>query len=131
MAGITVTREDLEGVLGTPVTDERFTAVHTAALRLIRTVYKPDPMAATGRAADVLSAVYTSIVMRLLTNPTGARSLGLGSANVTFGGSDVDIANAAVLSDSERRDLASLSARRPAYVVMRRLYESPSLPEVY
>lgn len=121
MAGITVTVEGIARILGTPVSTERAADIHAATLRLIRTGYRPDPMLAEGYAAEVLESVYTSVAMRLLTNPTGARSLGLGAANVTFGGPDEDFSNVASLTPNERADLGRLTARRPGFIRHRAL----------
>lgn len=121
MAGITVTVEGIARILGTPVSTERAADIHAATLRLIRTGYRPDPMLAEGYAAEVLESVYTSVAMRLLTNPTGARSLGLGSASVTFGGSDEGLSSVASLTDAERADLSSLAQRRPGFIRHRSL----------
>ena len=117
MAGITVTRDELSGILSMPITSERMANVDAAARRLMRSVYRGDISAADGYTADVLDSVYTSIVLRLLTNPTGARSLGLASANVTFGGPDEDFSNVATLTPAERADLRRLQgSSRPSFV---------------
>lgn len=129
MTGISVTQADLSGLIGSSLTTERYNTVHAATLRLLRTGTRVDIDTATGRTADVLDAVYTSVALRLLTNPTGARSLGLGSANVTFGGTDANISNPGSLTDDERSDLASLGARRPSYVRLRKL-NPPVAPDL-
>lgn len=132
MAGITVTKESLSGILRTTIPADVYQAVDEATRRIIRTGYRPDIDEAVGRAADVLSSVYTSVAIRLLTNPGGARTLGLGSASVTMGGTDEGITNQASLTDSERADLAALgSIRRPTYATLRSLYTRPTiLPEL-
>lgn len=122
MAGITVTREDLQSIGGSALTVERFNAVERTVLGLIRTVYRRDPALATGREADVLNAVFTSAALRLIANPTGARSVGLGSANVTFGGSDEDVSNAGSLTEPERTMLRSLRRPRPTSVSLEPYY---------
>lgn len=125
MAGITVTREDLQEISGMPISAAKFTAVSNIVLGLIRSVYRQDITLATGRSADVLNAVFTSAALRIATNPQGARSLGLGSANVTFGGTDEDIANTGSLSTAERLALQSIKKPRPTSVPLVP-YDDPS-----
>lgn len=115
-----ITRTEVEGLLDESFTPERFDAAYTSTLRVIKTAYKGDPEAATGHAADVVAGVVQSVLVRLLTNPKGARTVGLGSANVTFGGPDEDIARVFSLTDEEREDLAAVSpepARRAAFTI--------------
>lgn len=107
------TADELRDLTGSTVTEERYAAIHANAIRLLRTVYRPDPELAVGRVRDVLAAVALSVAMRLLSNPTGARSLGLGSANVTFGGADADITSPGTLTHGEAAMLRALK-RRPA-----------------
>lgn len=116
MSGITVTREDLQNLTENPITEARFQSVRTLVMGLIRTFYRREPDYAEGREAMILNAVFASAALRILTNPTGARSVGLGSANVTFGGTDEDIANIGSLSASERLALSSLKKPRPTSV---------------
>ena len=131
MAGITVTKESLSGILRTTIPDDVYNAVDQATRRIIRTGYRPEIDAAEGHAADVLDSVYTSIALRLLTNPAGARTLGLGSASVTMGGTDEGITSQSSLTDSERADLASLrNVRRPSYVALRKMSEPSLLPPI-
>lgn len=126
MAGITVTAADLESVTGAEIDAPRFAALDRVVRRLLRLSYAGNPDIAEGRTADVLNAVYMSVAVRLITNPTGARSVGLGSANVTYGGSDDDVANAFTLTDSERADLATLRRRRVSWVA-----QSPTITSYY
>jgi len=104
-----ISREELALVLEEDIRQDRFDALYNIALRTIRTGYDGDPEAATGRAADVVAGVIQSVMVRIMTNPKGARSVGLGAANVTFGGGDVDIANVFSLTAAERDDLSSVS----------------------
>lgn len=121
MAGITVASADLEQVTGMALTPEAWEALDRIVRRLLRLGYAGNPDIAEGRAADILNAVYMSIAVRIMTNPTGARSIGLGSANVTVGGSDDDVANAFTLAKSERADLQRLRGPRRSYVLLREL----------
>lgn len=116
MTGITVASADIEAVTGTALDDAQFAALDRIVRQLLRLGYTGNPDIAEGRTADVLNAVYMSVAVRLITNPTGARSVGLGSANVTYGGSDADVANAFTLTDSERRDLRGLRKKAPSYI---------------
>ncbi|WP_394620945.1 hypothetical protein JNUCC0626_18180 [Lentzea sp. JNUCC 0626] len=106
-----VSREELALVLDEAISAERFNALYSTALRIVRTGYDGDPEAATGRALDVVTGVLQSVLARILTNPKGARTVGLGSANVTFGGQDSDIANVFALTEAERADLTEVSPR--------------------
>ena len=128
MAGITVTQDQLAALIGTPITTARYDAVDASTLRLIRSGYRLDLTVAEGRIADVLDAVYTSVAVRLLTNPTGVRTMGLGSAQATFGGTDDDISSPGALTAQERADLAALNPkRRPTYVRFRTVAEAAPL----
>lgn len=126
MAGITVTREDLQEITGAEISSAKFASVRNIVLGLIRGDYRGDIDTATGRAADILNSVFISAALRLITNPNGARSVGLGSANVTFGGTDEDIAMSGSLSAAERKSLASLQKPRPSYVPLVAYDEHPS-----
>lgn len=101
----------LAALTSLPVNEERYAAVYDATLTAIRAEY-PDPEAATGRAADVVRSVALSVALRLVTNPAGARNVGLGSANVTFGGGDASISSPAELTLSERQRLQRLKTGR-------------------
>lgn len=111
MAGITVTAAQLSGIIGHTITAERFDAVRAVVLGLIATEYRRDISLATGREAEVLNSVFVSASVRLLSNPTGARSVTVGGANITFGGSDRNMSDSAILTDSEKDMLWSL--RKP------------------
>ncbi len=101
----------LQALTSLPVSEERYAAVYDATLTAIRAEY-PNPEAATGRAADVVRSVALSVALRLVTNPAGARNVGLGSANVTFGGNDTAISSPAELTTSERQRLQRLKSGR-------------------
>lgn len=116
MPGITVTRESLAATGAANVTEERFEAVSVVVLNLIGSVYKGAVDTAEGRAASVLNSVFFSVVLRLLTNPAGARAIGLGSANVTFGGLTGDVGNSAALTSDEADSLRSLTGGKPSFV---------------
>lgn len=105
-----ISREELALVLGEDIPEERFTALYSWTLRILRTGYDGNPEAAVGRDLDVITGVAQSVMVRILTNPKGARAVGLGSANVTFGGADTDVANVFSLTDTERDDLSAISA---------------------
>lgn len=108
MAGITVSKGDLEGILQTEITDETFESVHTHTLRMIRSGTRRDLDILEGRPLEVVDGVYVSIAVRLLTNPVGASLLGVGGAQVSFGGAS----EALSLTEGERRELASINPRR-------------------
>lgn len=107
-----ISREELALVLGEDIPEDRFAAVYAMAVRAIRSAYKGDPEEATGDAEDTVIGVLQSVVVRILTNPKGARTVGLGSANVTFGGPDVEIARVFLLTEDERAELAAVSPGR-------------------
>lgn len=119
-----ITKDDLSVITGTPVQDAQFTAIYTAALRLVRDEYRADPEAATGRALDVLTSVILSVATRMLSNPTGARSVGLGSANITFVGAES--LSAFELTPNESRRVRALRASRK--VVMVPIYLPEEMP---
>lgn len=132
MPGIDVSREDLAAIGGLTITDAHFDAVDRRVRSMLAAVYRPPLDAATGRASSVLSAVYTSAALRILANPMGARSISLGSASITTGGSDVSISQPLSLTAEERADLAELSAnyRRPAYLRLSDPIQASVLPNV-
>jgi len=105
------TSDDLADLTAQPVDQRRYSAVHAAVLTAIRAEY-PNPETATGRAADVVRSVALAAGLRLFTNPAGARAGGLGSATVTFGGSDEAVSAPAALTASERQRLARLRLGR-------------------
>lgn len=118
MTGITVRSSDLSTITGEDITDEQFVALDRVVRGLIASVYPGDLDAASGRRQAVLDAVYTSAMVRLISNPFGARSVSLSSGGITFGGSDEAISNAFSLTAAERADLISLRPRRRSYVVL-------------
>jgi len=105
-----IERTDLTLVLGEDISEERFAALYRTALRVVSAAYNGNPEDATGRAAEVVSGVLFGVLVRVLSNPTGARQLSAGPAAVTFGGSDESIAAVFTLTESERADLAAVSA---------------------
>jgi hypothetical protein len=105
-----ISREELALVLDEDISQDRFDAVYSVALRAVRTGYSGDPEAATGRALDVVTGVLQGVIVRILANPKGVRTLGLGSANVTFGGKDTEVAFIFALTEGERADLAEVSS---------------------
>lgn len=107
-----ITREELAHVIDESISEERFNGLYDAAIRVVRTGYRGDPEQATGYAADVITGVLQGVMMRIMANPKGARTVGLGSANVTFGGKDSEVANVFALNEYERADLARVSPRR-------------------
>ena len=125
MPGITVAFEDLEAVTGMQLPETSRAALDRVVRGLLGGAYAGDVNTATGRAAEVLNAVYMSAAVRVMTNPTGARSIGLGSANVTFGGTDADVSNPFNLTPAERADLGRLARRAPTYLLFT---EVPGLP---
>ena len=131
-----ISRAELSLVLEEDIAQDRFNALYNIALRIVRTGYEGDPEAAVGRAADVVAGVIQSVIVRIMTNPKGARSVGLGSANVTFGGGDTEIANIFSLTPAERDDLDSVSpipSARGAFTVRRKAtpYAVSRAPETF
>ena len=114
-----LTAADLSTILGEQVDPARFEVLHRITVGAIRGEYRRDPLLAVGRDAEVLHSVAVSVLTRLTTNPSGVRSGGLGSASVTFGGSDEEIASGPVLTDAERETLRSLRGRRAVSVSLR------------
>ncbi len=121
MAGISVTRDDVVAVTGTPLDLDRFAALDRLTRTVLSAEYTGTIDLAEGRRARVLDAVYLSAIVRLATNPGGARSIGLGSANVTLAGSDESLTGAFSLTPEERSQLRALRPRRVTSVRMRSL----------
>lgn len=109
MATPLVDRVEFSLINGEDLSAEKFTALYNRTLKIVRPAYSGDIDTATGRAADVIHNVFVSVMSRLHNNPRGARSLGVGTANVTFGWSDGEVGNIYGLTDNEARDLAALS----------------------
>lgn len=105
-----ITRDDLALVIDEAVTEERFDKLYATSLRIVRTGFDGDPEATTDRTRDVVAAVLFGVMVRIVANPKGARAVAAGSASVTFGGADGDIASIFALTDAERDDLASVSS---------------------
>lgn len=101
------TVDDLATLAGMEVSDERYGAVYRTVLGLVREAYGADPEAATGDARQVIVSVSVAVALRVLSNPLGARSMGLGAANVVFAGNDGTVGTIALTSD-ERRSLRRL-----------------------
>lgn len=104
-----ITAEELGLVLDETLSAERFNALYRAGLRVVSAGYNGDPEAATGWQADVVSGVLMGVLVRIASNPKGARQLNAGGAGLTFGGADADIASVFSLTDDERADLAAVS----------------------
>jgi hypothetical protein len=100
------TQDDLATLAGIDVSSERYGAVYRAVLGLVREAYGADPEAAIGDARQVLVSVSMAVALRVLSNPLGARSMGLGAANVVFAGGD-EIRSVGLTSE-ERRSLRRL-----------------------
>lgn len=127
-----VSREELAALGGLSISEAQYAAVDRQARSMIATIYKGDIDTASGRPLAVLQAVYTSVSLRLYANPTGARSVSLGSASVTLGGDDVSIARPLALTADERGDLAGLAAipRRPSFIQTYTPYAAARLPAI-
>lgn len=124
---ITVTKADLENISGQTITNDRYLAIDASARNLIIPEVPPriDINTATGRAERIINAVYTAVSVRLISNPAGARSVGLGSATIVYGGADDEIHNAGTLTDPEKEMLRGLRTNRALFVRMRPWYEGP------
>lgn len=107
-----LTAAELSVLAGQPVSEAQFNTIYNTALRLVRREYRADPEVATSYTRDVLADVVTACAVRILSNPTGARSIGLGSANITFGGQDEDITSAFTLTPAERASIRGLRGTR-------------------
>lgn len=108
-----ITREELALVLDETISEERFQALYRIGIRVIRTAYRGDPEVAEPEAAEAIAGILFGVIVRISSNPKGARQLVGGPASVTFGGSDADVASVFALTDSERADLAYLSPLQP------------------
>ena len=104
-----ITAEDLALVLDEPISDDRFDALYAQGLRIVRSGFTGDPETVTGRAADVVAGVLFGVISRIVANPKGARQLNAGSAAVTFGGADAEIASVFTLTAAERASLAEVN----------------------
>lgn len=100
------TQGDLATLSGMEVATDRYNAVYRAVVGLVREAYGTDPEAAAGEDRQVIVSVSIAAALRVLSNPLGARSLGLGAANVTFAGGDN--ISAVGLTAEERRALRRL-----------------------
>ncbi|KAK1548375.1 hypothetical protein Q3G72_019445 [Acer saccharum] len=126
-----VEREDLASLGGLTISEAQFDAVDRRVRAMISAVYRGDIDAAAGQRAAVIESVYTSAALRILTNPTGARSVSLGSATISTGGSDAALAEPLSLTASERADLARVSGlRRPSSLQMTDPLQPLRLPRV-
>jgi hypothetical protein len=101
------TQDDLAVLSGVDVSTERYGAVYRAVLGLVREGYGADPEAAIGDARQVIISVAMAVALRVLSNPLGARSMGLGAANVVFAGNDSTVGSVGLTSE-ERRSLRRL-----------------------
>lgn len=94
----------------------------------MKTGFAGDPEATTDHARDVVTAVLFGVMVRIISNPKGARAIAAGPASVTFGGADGDVASIFALSDSERLDLASINAGARHYT---RAFTARATPQPY
>ena len=101
------TLDDLAVLAGIDVSSERYGAVYRTVLGLVREAYGADPEAATGDTRQVIVSVAMAVALRVLSNPLGARSMGLGAANVVFAGNDGTVGSVGLTQD-ERRSLRRL-----------------------
>ena len=104
-----ITREELALVLDEDFSTERFDALYRQAIRVVRTGYRGDLEALTDREADVVAGVLFGVMVRIASNPKGARQLSAGAAAMTFGGSDVEVSAIFSLTEAERADLSDLT----------------------
>jgi hypothetical protein len=104
-----ITREELALVVDEDISVEKFDALYRLGRRVLATGYVGDPEEATGHTADVIAGVLTGVMVRILSNPKGARQLSATGAAVTFGGSDVEISSIFTLTPYERANLAEVS----------------------
>ncbi|MBP2323358.1 hypothetical protein JOF56_003743 [Kibdelosporangium banguiense] len=104
-----ISREELALVLDEDISEARFNALYASGLRVVSAGYNGDPEAAKGRAAQVVAGVLFGVLVRIGSNPKGARQLNAGGAGLTFGGADADIAAVFSLTDDERANLDSVS----------------------
>lgn len=100
-----VTREEFNLVLDEDVSVERYTALYTVARRVVQAAFPTSVDALTGQSAEIVAGVLTSVMARILSNPTGARTLSGGAAAVTFGGADAEITRIFTLNSAERQAL--------------------------
>lgn len=105
-----VSREEFALVMDEDVSVERFNALYATARRIAQGAYPTDVEDLTGRPADVVAGVITSVMARILSNPKAARTLSAGAAAVTFGGADAEITRVFSLNEDER--LAMADAQR-------------------
>ena len=101
------TQDDLAVLAGIEVSSERYGAVYRTVVGLVREAYGADPEISTGDARQVIVSVATAVALRVLANPLGARSMGLGAANVVFAGNDSTVGSVGLTSE-ERRSLRRL-----------------------
>ena len=100
------TQEELAVLAGIDVSSERYGAVYRTVLGLVSEAYGADPETASGNARTVIISVAMAVALRVLANPLGARSMGLGAANVVFAGNDS--ISSIGLTPEERRSLRRL-----------------------
>ncbi len=100
-----VTAEELSLLLDETIPPARYTALYATASRIVQAHTHLDINDATGRSADIIAGVLTSVMARIVSNPKGARTLSAGSAAVTFGGADAEITRTFTLNEDEREAL--------------------------
>ena len=117
MPGISITREALQAVAETEISPERWHGISIIVKGLLQAETVRNIDTATGRAAAVFDSIFTSAALRLLSNPNGARSIGVDSVNVTFAGGDDDIASVATLTSDERARIRGLRGAHSGYLL--------------
>lgn len=100
-----VTRDEFNLILDESVSEARFAALYTIARRIVQGAYPTDVEILSGRPAEIVAGVLTSVMARILSNPKGARTLSAGAAAVTFGGADAEITRIFTLNADERAAL--------------------------
>ena len=110
-----VTREELALLLDETISEERYAALYATAWRIVQSYAHTDINDVTGRAAEIVAGVLTSVMARIVSNTKGARTLSAGSAAVTFGGADAEITRTFTLNEDER-DALETAARIDAPV---------------
>lgn len=115
---INVNTAELNLLAGTTVSDQQFVAMLGVVARLVRAEgYKTTIEDAEGYAEAILNNIYLSVLVRLATNPTSLRSVGLGSASLGFAGNDAELTQPFSLSTSEKAQLNRLMPTKSAYVL--------------
>jgi hypothetical protein len=115
---LTITVAQLNLLAGTSITEEHFDAMLSVITRLIRAEgYKTALEDSEDYAEAILNNIVLSASIRLATNPTSLRSIGLGAASLGFAGSDTDITKPFSLSADELLQLRKLVRTTKAYIL--------------